>query len=247
LEGRRHRSVHQPDEPCTRTGATAFTDAQAERLRPFIRDGRSGVIVATDADRAGQRAAHRIFWQLTVHGEDPRHLAVPIGKDPAELLQSAGAAALRQALAASPSLATALIDARLGIYADRLDTIEGQVHGTRRAAEVIAALPITSWPAHLTHVVARTGIAPEIALSEVFDAAQAGTVDSRVRARIGGTDRPFQPVPDLGTDPYVPIAGLSAREPRPGTLTASLQAAQRARSGSSHPRPSAQPWPSRRL
>jgi hypothetical protein len=91
------------------------------------------------------------------------------------------------------------------------------VHAARRAAEVIVALPATSWPAHLTRVVARTGITPEIALSEVFDAAQAGTEDSRVRARIGGTHRPFQPVTDLETDPYAPMAGLSAAQPRPGT------------------------------
>jgi DNA primase len=32
---------------------TAFTDAQADRLRPFIGGGRPGIIVATDADLAG--------------------------------------------------------------------------------------------------------------------------------------------------------------------------------------------------
>ncbi|WP_233488955.1 MobF family relaxase [Blastococcus sp. TF02-09] len=149
---------------------TAFTDAQADRLRPFIGEGQPGVIVATDADSAGQQAAQRIFWQLTARGDDPRHLAVATGKDPAELLQMAGPTALIGALAASPSLAGTLIDARVAVYADRLDTVEGQVHATRRAAEVIAALPTTSWPAHLTELVARTAIAPDIALSEVFDA-----------------------------------------------------------------------------
>ncbi|NIH69219.1 conjugative relaxase-like TrwC/TraI family protein [Modestobacter marinus] len=61
---------------------TAFTDAQAERLRPLIGDGRAQIIVATDADRAGQLAAHRIYWRLTAQGADPRHLTVPSGKDP---------------------------------------------------------------------------------------------------------------------------------------------------------------------
>jgi DNA primase len=122
----------------------AFTDEQADRLRPFISDGRPGVIVATDADPAGQSAAQRIFWQLTDHGDDPRHLAVSTGKDPAELLQTIGAEALREALAAAPSLASTVIDARVAVYADRLDTVEGQVHAARRAAQVIAALPSAS-------------------------------------------------------------------------------------------------------
>jgi DNA primase catalytic core len=166
---------------------TAFTDLQADRLRPFIGRG-TGVIVATDADAAGQQAAQRIFWQLTARGDNPRHLAVPTGQDPAELLQTAGAPALHQALADSSRLATTLIDARIAVYADRLDTVEGQVHAARRAAQVIAALPTRRWPAHLTHVVARTGLPPEIALSEVLDAVQPvprEPVDVRQQTRLG--------------------------------------------------------------
>jgi len=148
----------------------AFTDAQADRLRPLIGDGRPEVIVATDADRAGQLAADRIFWQLTERGADPRHLAVPSGKDPAELLETAGADALRRALADSPNLASALIEARIDTYADQLGTAEGQVYATRRAAKVIAALPVSRWPELLTLVVAATGVGPAIALQEAFEA-----------------------------------------------------------------------------
>ncbi|WP_299960521.1 MobF family relaxase [uncultured Modestobacter sp.] len=150
----------------------AFTDAQADRLRPLIDTDRPQIIVATDADRAGQLAADRMFWRLTDRGADPRHLVIPTGKDPAELLKMAGSDALLGALADSPSLASALIDARVIALADRLDTVEGQVHATRRAAEVIAALPARSWPMHLTRLVTQVDIDPGIALSEVFDAAQ---------------------------------------------------------------------------
>ncbi|RFU20611.1 UNVERIFIED_ORG: toprim domain-containing protein [Bacillus sp. AZ43] len=220
---------------------TAFTDAQADALRPFIGGGKPGIIVATDADRAGQRAAQRIFWQLTARGDDPRHLAIPTGKDPAELLQTAGAAALRRALAASDSLASALIDARVAVYADRFDTVEGQVHAARRAAEVIAALPAESWPAHLTHVVARTSIAPDIALSEVFDAARARTEDAHVPARTRPPDR----LPELATDPRVEasVPGMSHRETGPETLGDSVQAAQRGASAGRIPRLPARPRP----
>ncbi|WP_242472000.1 toprim domain-containing protein [Blastococcus sp. TML/C7B] len=212
---------------------TAFTDAQAEALRPFVGDGRSGIIVATDADRAGQQAAQRIFWQLTARGDDPRHLVIPAGKDPAELLQTAGATALRQALAASPSLASGLIDARVAVYADRLDTVEGQVHAARRAAEVIAAVPSTSWPVHLTHVVTRTGIAPDIALSEVFDAAHARTKNGRVPAGVVPAGCPPEPDWDAVAEPSV--SEVSAAETGSGSLAGSAQAVQRAASVGRHP------------
>jgi DNA primase catalytic core len=224
---------------------TALTDAQAEALRPFLGDGKPGVIVATDADQAGQQAAQRIFWQFTARGDDPRALAIPTGKDPAELLQIAGPAALRQALAASPSLAGALIDARVAVYADRLETVEGQVHAARRAAEVIAAVPSTSWPAHLTHLVARTGIAPDIALSEVFDAARARTEDARAPARTVSPGRLPEPATDPGMNPPVPVR--SAADTGPEALANTVQAAQRAASAGRHPRPSARPRPHQRL
>jgi DNA primase catalytic core len=212
---------------------TAFTDTQAHRLRPFIGGGRPGVIVATDSDPAGQQAAQRIFWQLTADGEDPRHLTTaPTGKDPAEMLQTAGATALREALIASPNLASTLIDARVDVYADRLDTVEGQVHATRRSAEVIAALPATSWPKHLSDLVARTGIAPEIALSEVFDAVQARiVVDRRTRAALPAQD----------DDARVPVPGRADESSPPVTrrqmLTESTRASQLAASAVLQSRP----------
>ncbi|TYP87414.1 MobF family relaxase [Blastococcus xanthinilyticus] len=224
---------------------TAFTDAQADALRPFLGDGKPGVIVATDADRAGQQAAQRIFWQLTVRGDDPRHLVIPTGKDPAELLQTAGATGLRQALMASPSLASALIDARVAVYADRLDTVESQVHAARRAAEVIAAVPATSWPAHLTHVVASTGIAPDIALCEVFAADRARTENAQVPARTVSPDRLPEPAADPGMDP--PVRVRSAADTGPEALANSVQAAQRAASAGRRPRPSVRPRPHQRL
>jgi DNA primase catalytic core len=221
---------------------TAFTDAQAEALRPFLGDGKPGIIVATDADRAGQQAAQRIFWQLTARGDDPRSLAIPTGKDPAELLQTAGSTVLRHALAASPSLASALIDARVAVYADRLDTVEGQVHAARRAAEVIAALPSSSWPAHLTQVVARTGIAPEIALSVAFEAARVRHEDALLPTRAWPTeqiDKPGNDDPGVAADldGHVPLASEPDVVTRGESLATSVRMAQHASAGRHHPRP----------
>ena len=104
---------------------TAFTDAQADSLRRYLGPGRPGVVVATDADEAGQKAAVRAYWQLTARGGNPTHLVMPDGHDPASLLQSAGPAALRQALTNPPTLARTLIDARVAQFADRMQHAEG--------------------------------------------------------------------------------------------------------------------------
>jgi DNA primase catalytic core len=204
---------------------TTFTDTQADALRPFIGEGRPGVIVATDADPAGQQAAQRIFWHLTARGDDPRHLAVATGKDPAEMLQTAGADSLREALADSPSLASTLINARIAAFADRLETVEGQIHAARRAAQVIAAVPLASWPAHLTDLVARTSIAPDIALSEVLDAHKARTMDTHVQSRTPLSDR----LREWAGDEEMDASNLErpARKTAAETLADSMQAAQR--------------------
>ena len=162
---------------------TALTDTQVDRLAPYLGAGPAGLIMATDADRAGQQAAHRAFWQLAARGDNPRHLVMAGAKDPAELLQTAGAAALRDALMGSGSLADTVIAARTAQYTNRLDTAEGIVFATRRAAEVIAALPSDSWPVHLTRTVARTGVSPDIAVNELLNARQAWTDDPREQVR----------------------------------------------------------------
>ncbi len=120
---------------------TAFTDTQADKLRPHIGTGRPDPIVATDADAAGQQAAHRAFWQLTARGANPQHLVAADSKDPAEMLQTAGPEALHSALTRPTDLAGAVIAARLSEYTNRLNTVEGNVLAARRAAEVIAVAP----------------------------------------------------------------------------------------------------------
>lgn len=164
---------------------TAFTDCQGDKLHDLTKPTRRP-IVATDADTAGRKAAETMFWRLIERGADPEVLPLPSGADPADVLRTAGPDALRAALSDAPSLASHLVDVRIDAYADRLDTVEGQVHATRRAAEVVAALPSGSWPPLLTQVVARTGIAADIALEETIRAAE---------RRPGGTDnRTVDPV-----------------------------------------------------
>jgi hypothetical protein len=141
------------------------------------------------------------------------------------MLQTAGADSLREALADSPRLASTLINARVAAFADRLETVEGQIYAARRAAQVIAAVPLASWPAHLTDLVARTSIAPDIALSEVLDADKARTMDTHVQSRTPLSDR----LREWAGDEEMDASNLErpARKTAAETLADSMQAAQR--------------------
>ncbi len=92
------------------TLGTAFTDRQADQLRPYIGEERPGIVVATAADPAGDKASERAYWQLTARGDNPARLGMPDGQDPAELLRTGGAKTLREALQEAGSLAEHLTD-----------------------------------------------------------------------------------------------------------------------------------------
>ncbi len=162
---------------------TAFTDRQADQLRPFIGNGKPGIIVATDADRAGQAAAARAYWQLTARGDSPRHLQMPDGQDPAGLLVAIGGDQLRSALAAARPLATSLTAGRIDRYAGRMNTIEGRLAAIRATAEVIGALPPQHWLDHIEALDAQLGAAPGLVHLEVLDAGHAWTLDPDAQAR----------------------------------------------------------------
>ncbi len=173
---------------------TAFTDAQADTLRPYLQAAAAadadqqtppaaGVVVATDADAAGRNAADRAYWQLVGRGGNPGHLALPDGLDPAELLTTAGPQALREAITAArtsdTTLARHLVTDRVASYTDRLHTAEGTVHAIRSAAKVIAALPPGHWPAHIAHLDTLVQAAPGITGMEVLDAALAWAANNK--------------------------------------------------------------------
>ena len=174
---------------------TAFTNAQADKLRPYLLTAATydaddqpppavGVVVATDADAAGRKAAGDAYWQLVARGGNPGHLALPDGLDPAELLTTAGPRALREAITAArtsdSTLARHLVTDQVASYADRLHTAEGTVHAIRSAAKVIAALPIEQWPAHIAHLDTLVDAAPGITGLEVLDAALAWAANNKL-------------------------------------------------------------------
>ncbi|SFT82430.1 DNA primase, catalytic core [Geodermatophilus amargosae] len=138
---------------------TALTDRQADLLGPHIHSGEPGIVVATDADDAGQRAAERMYWQLTARGDNPRRLTLPDGLDPADLFHRDGATALRTATQSSSGLADTLLDARV-TPAVRNPTTADLRAALRDAGTVIAALPPGRRLAHIDRVTEVLGVPP---------------------------------------------------------------------------------------
>ena len=64
---------------------TALTPAQAEQLAWASAVSRRPLVVATDGDEAGRRAAEHDYWALTLADAQPDYLLLPAGTDPAEL------------------------------------------------------------------------------------------------------------------------------------------------------------------
>jgi DNA primase catalytic core len=154
---------------------TAFTELQANQLLPYIGPNRPGVLVATDADQAGWKAAQRAYWHLVARGANPGHAPMPAGSDPAHILQHHGPGAIRQLLATGQPLAHSLID-------DGPPSGAGTDSTIRRLAAIIAALPPQHWIDHLIHAVTRLHTPPEPLQRAVIDAARAWTDDPRGQA-----------------------------------------------------------------
>ena len=122
--------------PC----GTAFTQHQAEALARAADLQHTGIHVALDGDRAGQKGAIKAYEILHPHTGKANAVMLPPGRDPAEILQHDGPATLCAALQHAEPLARVVIDAHIDQWADRLDHAEGQLGAMRSAAARIARL-----------------------------------------------------------------------------------------------------------
>ena len=122
--------------PC----GTALTSQQAAQLSQAADLPRTGILVAFDSDTAGRKAAiraHGILRPLTGKLQS----ATLDGKDPAEILQRDGPAALRVILREHRQpLSALLIDASIEQWGRRLDDTSGPLLAMRSAASLIASL-----------------------------------------------------------------------------------------------------------
>ena len=137
--------------PC----GTALTGRQVAALGRVVDLRQTGVLVALDGDRAGREAATRAYSVLCEVTGKITAVILPAGRDPAEILQADGSAALRGVLQRrTQPLARIVIDAHLDTWAHQLDHPEGRFHAMRSAASLIASLLS---PATAEQIVQATG------------------------------------------------------------------------------------------
>ena len=122
--------------PC----GTALTNRQATALADAADLRRTGILVAFDDDTAGRKAAIRAYHILRDFSDRLQSVTLP-GKDPAEILEAAGAPALRAILrdGAHP-LSAVVIDAHIDPWKRRLRDPEGPLLAMRSLATAIADL-----------------------------------------------------------------------------------------------------------
>ncbi len=158
-------TLASPDHVGVAPLGTALTDTQADTLIPYLHTstdsgGGPGIIVATDPDLAGQLAAERDYWMLTARGGDPRHATLPAGLDPADLLRTAGPAALRQRLQQARPLADTLIDERLAHLPPQ--------PALKAALTVVAAGHPQHWTDRTADIARRLHTPTDVALTELL-------------------------------------------------------------------------------
>jgi DNA primase catalytic core len=151
---------------------TSLTEAQVAQLHEH---GRSPV-VATDADLAGQVAAERDYWLLTLYNLDPSHAVLPEGADPADLVAAGDGAGLADAITHARPLADSLIDKRL----DHIDGAEAALD----AVHVLAAQPADRWIAGTEHIAERTGLPPALLRSCLASMVKARNADTRKATQV---------------------------------------------------------------
>lgn len=96
------------------TCGTALTKDHLERLRRLTGD----IYLLLDADEAGQRAAERALPMFLEVGLYPWRVEIPGAKDPDELIQAEGAAAMEACLERRESMVEWLVRRRLHAYAE---------------------------------------------------------------------------------------------------------------------------------
>jgi DNA primase len=122
--------------PC----GTALTTQQAEALSRSADLRQTGVLVAFDDDAAGRKAAVRAYDILRAVS-DRLQSTMLSGRDPAEILEAEGAAALRTVLQRQlQPLSAVVIDAHIDPWERRLQDTEGPLLAMRSVATVIAGL-----------------------------------------------------------------------------------------------------------
>jgi DNA primase catalytic core len=135
---------------------TAFTSPQATALSVALSPGTDRVVVATDGDVAGHKAAAHAFDLLTSLGIDPRGAGLPEGSDPAALAETSGPWTLVERLTAAEPLARQV--AVRAVEGRDLRWAETRVAAARAVASIVMRAPASTWQREIDAVSTCTGL-----------------------------------------------------------------------------------------
>ncbi len=212
----RHR--YAPAAPC----GTALTAHQVEVLNQACDLGETGVLVAFDADAAGQRAAIRAYRLLRPVTDRIAAVTFAAGTDPAQILRDHGAAGLAATLdRRRRPLADLVVDAATGNWTPRLPFAEGQIGALRAIAPVIAAMPPRDVARQVARLAQRLGLDHAMVTEAVTDALTQ-LISGRNQARTSSLDFPAS-ARHNAAEGTMPVADPASRRAAPGTHQADLR------------------------
>ncbi len=113
---------------------TALTDNQVRIMSKYVPE----VLIATDADEAGQKAARRSFGLLDAAGVSSRIIKITGAKDPDEFIKKYGKQRFAQLLSASVSAIENELDATLKKH--DVSTDSGKVSALKEASKILATI-----------------------------------------------------------------------------------------------------------
>ncbi|WP_242900853.1 toprim domain-containing protein [Actinomadura terrae] len=170
-----------PRHAAVATCGLSLTGAQLGALGGVADLAATGVLVALDGDPAGRSGAVRA-WETLARVAGPVDLvALPSGRDPADLLHEGGRAAVRRALRTHTPLADAVVDAAIERAGGALATVEERLAALRAAASVIAERPSEA-ARQAVRAAERTGVPIWLVTEALIEAAR--------RPRRAGPPRP---------------------------------------------------------
>jgi len=150
-------------------GGTQLTAAHAAQLRDAAAATGARLLVAYDGDRAGREATLRAADLLA--GLDAHAGRLPEGRDPADVLVSAGARGLRRALGVTVPLVDAAVAVRLDRWTAHAGNPVALVDAVRDVAGLVTAAPPDTRARLVGLVADRLQLPADLVTATLLDAA----------------------------------------------------------------------------
>jgi DNA primase len=126
--------------PALAAVAPCGTSLTAGQVSALVQFSQHRLLVAFDADAAGNRAGAAAYNLLATQFANLRAAELPEGFDPAGLLEAAGPPALQQRLSQDRPLADVVLDQGLRYWLDRRENAEARAAAVHELAPTIARL-----------------------------------------------------------------------------------------------------------